>query len=206
MRLNVNSTRMELMRLKKRLIVAQRGHKLLKDKQDELMRRFMEIIEETRAIRVKVEEDLSHILKRFIHINSYMGPERVYEALVFPSVKIDLSVKVISIMNVKVPEIALKKEESVRCYGYAGTSGELDLYLVDLGRIFGDMIRLAQNEKRAELLADDLVKTRRRVNALEYVLIPNIKETTRYITLKLDEMERSNLSRLMKVKDIVRAK
>jgi V/A-type H+-transporting ATPase subunit D len=206
MRLNVNSTRMELMRLKKRLIVAQRGHKLLKDKQDELMRRFMEIIEETRAIRVKVEEDLSHILKRFIHINSYMDPERVYEALVLPSVKIDLSVKVISIMNVKVPEITLKKEEPVRCYGYAGTSGELDLYLVDLGRIFGDMIRLAQNEKRAELLADDLVKTRRRVNALEYVLIPNIKETTRYITLKLDEMERSNLSRLMKVKDIVRAK
>lgn len=206
MKLNVNSTRMELMRLKKRLIVAQRGHKLLKDKQDELMRQFMEIIEETRTIRAKIEKDLSDILKRFIHINSYMGSERVYEALVLPSVKIDLNVRVISIMNVKVPEITFKQEGSVRCYGYAETSGELDLYLIDLGRIFGDMIRLAQNEKRAELLADELVKTRRRVNALEYVLIPNIKETVRYITIKLDEMERSNLSRLMKVKDIVRAK
>ncbi len=206
MKLNVNSTRMELMRLKKRLIVAQRGHKLLKDKQDELMRRFTEIIDETRAIRVTVEKDLSNILKRFIHINSYMGPERVYEALVLPSVKIDLSVKVISFMNVKVPEMTLNQEGSLRCYGYAGTSGELDLYLIDLGRIFGDMIRLAQNEKRAELLADELVKTRRRVNALEYVLIPNIRETIRYITIRLDEIERSNLSRLMKVKDIVRAK
>ena len=206
MRLNVNSTRMELMRLKKRLIVAQRGHKLLKDKQDELMRQFMEIIEETRTLRVKIENDLSMILKRFIHINSFMGPERVYEALVLPSVKIDLNVKVIPIMNVKMPEISYRQEGPIRCYGYAGTSGELDLYLTDLGRIFGDMIRLAQNEKRAELLVDELVKTRRRVNALEYVLIPNIKETVRYITIKLDEMERSNLSRLMKVKDIVRAK
>jgi V/A-type H+-transporting ATPase subunit D len=206
MRLNVNSTRMELMRLKKRLVVAQRGHKLLKDKQDELMRRFMEIIEETRSIRAKIEKDLSDILKRFIHINSVMGPERVYEALVLPSVKINLNVRVISIMNVRVPEITFTQEGSVKCYGYAGTSGELDLYLTELGRIFGDMIRLAQNEKRAELLADALVGTRRRVNALEYVLIPNIKETIRYITIRLDEIERSNLSRLMKVKDIVRAK
>ncbi len=206
MRLNVNSTRMELMRLKKRLVVAQRGHKLLKDKQDELMRRFMEIIESTRSIRVTVERDLSGILNRFIHINSYMGAQKVFEALVLPSLRVDIDVTMISIMNVRVPEFGFRQEGPVRCYGWAGTSGELDLYLTDLGKIFGEMIRLAQNEKRAELLADEIVKTRRRVNALEYVLIPNIKETIRFITMKLDEMERSNLSRLMKVKDIVRAK
>jgi V/A-type H+-transporting ATPase subunit D len=197
---------MELMRLKRRLVVAQRGHKLLKDKQDELMRRFMEIIEATRSIRITVERDLSSILRRFIHINSYMGVDKVFEALLLPSLTVDIDVRMISIMSVKVPEIAYRQEGAIRCYGYAGTSGELDLYLADLGTIFGEMIRLAQNEKRAELLADEIVKTRRRVNALEYVLIPNIKETIRFITMKLDEMERSNLSRLMKVKDIVRAK
>jgi V/A-type H+-transporting ATPase subunit D len=206
MKLDVNSTRMELMRLKKRLAVAQRGHKLLKDKQDELMRQFMEIIEETRKMRATVEKELSGILKRFIHINSYMGPERVEEALVLPSIRMSLDVAVVSIMNVKVPKITFEEEGALRCYGYAGTSGELDLYLLELRELFKDMIRLAQNEKWAELLADELVKTRRRVNALEYVLIPNIEETVRYITIKLDEMERSNLSRLMKVKDIVRAK
>ncbi len=206
MKLDVNSTRMELMRLKRRLNVARRGHKLLKDKQDELMRQFMEIIEETRKIRAKVERELSGVLGRFIHINSFMGPERVEEALALPSVKIEMAVSIMSIMNVKVPEISYKIEGPPKCYGYAGTSGDLDLYIVALRKLFSDMIKLAQNEKRAELLADELVKTRRRVNALEYVLIPNIEETVRYITIKLDEMERSNLSRLMKVKDIVRAK
>lgn len=206
MKLDVNSTRMELMRLKRRLAVAQRGHKLLKDKQDELMRRFMEIIEETRKIRARVERELSGVLKRFIHINSFMGKERVEEALALPSVKMKIDVNVVSIMNVKVPEITFEEEGDLICYGYAGTSGELDLYLIELRKLFGDMIRLARGEKWAELIADELVKTRRRVNALEYVLIPNIEETVRYITIKLDEMERSNLSRLMKVKDIVRAK
>jgi len=194
------------MRLKRRLAVAQRGHKLLKDKQDELMRQFMEIIEETRKIRARVERDLSDILKRFIHINAFMGPARVEEALALPSVNIKMDVSVISIMNVKVPKITYEEEGELRCYGYAGTSGELDLYIMELRKLFADMITLAQNEKRAELLADELVKTRRRVNALEYVLIPNIEETVRFITIKLDEMERSTLSRLMKVKDIVRAK
>ena len=206
MKLDVNSTRMELMRLKRRLTVAQRGHKLLKDKQDELMRRFMEIIEETRKIRARVERELANVLKRFIHINSFMGPERVTEALALPSLKMSIDVKIISIMNVKVPDITFEIEGPIRCYGYVGTSGELDLYLMELKSLFADMIKLAQNEKRAELISDELVKTRRRVNALEYVLIPNIEETVRYITIKLDEMERSNLSRLMKVKDIVRAK
>jgi len=120
---------MELMRLKKRLVVAQRGHKLLKDKQDELMRQFMEIIEETRTIRVKIEKDLSDILKRFIHINSYMGSERVYEALVLPSVK-SISTSGNLHYEREVPEISFKQEGSLRCYGYAGTSGELDLYLL----------------------------------------------------------------------------
>ena len=206
MKLNVNSTRMELMRLKKRLVVAQRGHKLLKDKQDELMRRFMEIIVETRAIRVSVEKGLSNVLKRFIHISSFMGREKIEEALLLPSAAMKMDIRTVSIMNVKVPEIAFSQEGPLRCYGYAETSGELDLYVMEMRDIFSDLIRLAQNEKRVELLADELVKTRRRVNALEYVLIPNIKETVRYITIKLDEMERSNLSRLMKVKDIVRAK
>jgi len=206
MRLNVSSTRMELARLKKRLVVAERGHKLLKDKQDELMRRFMEIIEETRSLRVKIENNLSAVLRRFVHINSYMGAERVFEALVLPSVRVDIDVKVVSVMNVKVPEITWVREGAFRCYGFAGTSGELDLYLMELDGIFGDMIRLAQNEKCAQLLADELVKTRRRVNALEYVLIPDIRETIRYIAIKLDEMERASLSRLMRVKDIVRAK
>jgi V/A-type H+-transporting ATPase subunit D len=206
MRLNVNNTRMELARLKKRLVVAERGHKLLKDKQDELMRRFLEIIEETRTLRAAVERDLSAILKRFIHVNSSMGQKRVFEALVLPSAHVTVGVKVVSILNVRVPEFTYAREGPLRCWGFAGTSGELDLSMAELAAIFGDMVRLAQNEKQAVLLADELVKTRRRVNALEYVLIPDIKETIRAITMKLEEMERSTLSRLMRVKEIVRAK
>ena len=204
--LNVNPNRMELLRLKRRLVIAFRGHKLLKDKQDELMRRFMELIKDIRQIRERVEKSLEMAFKKFINVSSTMSPEGIEEALMFPGKKIAMNTEVRNVMSVKVPEFSLEDEGEMQCYGYVGTSGELDKSLLYIEENLSDMIYLAQKEKQMELLADEIVRTRRRVNALEYILIPNLEETIRYITMKLNEMERSNLSRLMKVKDIVKEK
>jgi V/A-type H+-transporting ATPase subunit D len=197
---------MQLLRLRRRLTIAFRGHKLLKDKRDELMRQFMELIKDIREIRERVESALEMAFKRFIHVSSSMPPERIEEALMFPGKRITLNTSTVNIMSVRVPQFTLEAEGDIRCYGYATTSGELDNSLLYIEEILSEMIYLAQKEKQMELLAEEIVRTRRRVNALEYILIPNLQETIRYITMKLNEMERSNLSRLMKVKDIVREK
>lgn len=204
MRLDVHPTRMELLRLKRRVIVARRGHKLLKDKQDELMRQFMDLIKDVREIRTAVEKALEQAFQRFLFVSSSMSTAYLEEAVGFPSKNIALKVSRRTVMNIALPEIEPTVEGQIRCYGFATTSPELDVSLHALDRVVDEMIVLAQKEKWIQLLGEEIVRTRRRVNALEYLLIPNLEETIKYITMKLSELERSHLSRLMRVKEIVR--
>ncbi len=204
MRLAVNPTRMELLRLRKRLQLARRGHKLLKDKQDELMKRFMGLVHQIKELRLSVESELEEAWKRFLVARSVGGGEIVEAAVSVPTRKTELEVGKEQIMNVVVPVFKLKAEGKVNSYGLATTPAELDTALMAMERVLERMIELASKEKALELLGDEIEKTRRRVNALEYVLIPNLVETIRYISMKLSEMERGNLTRLMRVKEIVR--
>ncbi len=205
MRVEANPNRMELLRLKKRLAMARRGHKLLKDKQDELMRQFMELIRDLKELRAAVEKSMEEAFRRFLFVSASMSRESLEEAVGFPSKRIRLSASQRMILNIRVPELEPTVEGEIQCYGLATTPGDLDASLLALNQVLEEMIRLAQKEKWMELMAEELVSTRRRVNALEYVFIPNLEETITYITMKLSEIERSNFSRLMKVKEIVRA-
>lgn len=206
-RLNVNPTRMVLTGLKKRLKTARRGHKLLKDKRDELMKKFLEIVRENRKEREIVEKLLMDVHSRFILARALMSNEMLEEALMFPKQKVSLKTSTRNIMSVDVPVLEFttegSSEEDIFPYGFANTSGELDGAIQALSEALPHMLRLAELEKSAQLLSDEIEKTRRRVNALEYVLIPNLEDTIKYIVMKLDENERGNLTRLMKVKDMM---
>ncbi len=202
--MNVNATRMELLRLKKRLKLAKRGHKLLKDKQDELMRQMMALINEVKDLRISIENEFQSILRGFILAKSEMGPYQAEEALSFPQKKIIVKAEEKNLMSVHVPVFSKEVEGNIISYGYLNTSGEMDVALIEFEKFLESLLNLAEKEKTVQLLADEIDKTRRRVNALEYKLIPSLEETIKYITMKLAEMERSNLTRLMKVKDIVR--
>jgi V/A-type H+-transporting ATPase subunit D len=204
MRLAVNPTRMELLRLRKRLQLARRGHKLLKDKQDELMKRFMGLVTQIKELRLDVERELEEAWKRFLVAGASGGREVVETAVSVPVRKTYVEVAKEQIMNVAVPVFALKTEGNLASYGLATTPAELDTALVAMEEVLGRMVELASKEKALELIGDEIEKTRRRVNALEYTLIPNLEETIRYISMKLSEMERGNLTRLMRVKEIVR--
>ena len=206
MRLAVNPTRMELLRLRKRLALARRGHKLLKDKQDELMKRFMGLVTQIKELRLSVEEELEQSFKRFLVARSVGGGEVVETAVSLPTRKTNVEVGKQQVMNLVVPVFELKSEGKVASYGLATTPAELDTALMAMEKALGRMVELASKEKALELIGDEIEKTRRRVNALEYVLIPNLEETIRYISMKLSEMERGNLTRLMRVKQIVREK
>lgn len=205
--LRVNPTRMELTRLKNRLKTASRGHKLLKDKRDELMRQFLEIVKNNRALRRNVEEALMKSYSNFTVAAAVMSPKFLEQALEYPKINalVDISSK--NIMSVDVPVYKLQStnmdEADIYPYGFFQTSGELDDSVEALSRILYDMVELARIEKSGQLLAQEIEKTRRRVNALEFFIIPQLKETIRYITMKLDENERSNLTRLMKVKEMI---
>ena len=203
----INPTRMELTRLKGRLKTATRGHKLLKDKRDELMKQFLEIVRKNRALREKVEQGLEEANAAFTVAASLMGPEMLEQALLYPKQSVELEMGFRNIMSVNVPVYTFhtKNEDPTEIYpyGFAQTSGELDIALEALNRVFQDMLELAEVEKSMQLLAEDIEKTRRRVNALEYVMIPDMEEKIRYITMKLDENERGNITRLMKVKEMV---
>lgn len=204
MRLDVHPTRMELLRLKRRLVIARRGHKLLRDKQDELMSRFMDLIKDVREIRTAVEKALEQASRRFLFVSSSMSRAYLEESVGFPSKTIALKISMRTVLNISVPEMEPTVAGEMRCYGFATTSGELDVSLHALDQVIGEMIVLAQKEKWMQLLGEEIIRTRRRVNALEYILIPNLEETVKYITMKLSELERSNLSRLMRVKEVVR--
>ena len=206
-RLNVNPTRMELTRLKGSLRTARRGHKLLKDKRDELMKQFLDIMRKNRDLRKKVEEALMRYHASFTVASAVISPEMLEQALLLPKQSVSLEMEQKNIMSVNVPVFRYKTLNDDPTenfpYGFLQTSGELDESLRTLSGIFTDMIELAQIEKTMQLLAQEIEKTRRRVNALEYVMIPQQEETIRYITMKLDENERGNLTRLMKVKDMM---
>ncbi len=204
----INPTRMELTRLKVRLRTAQRGHKLLKDKRDELMKQFMDVVRENRALRARVEEALMRAHGSFTVASAVMSPPAVEQALLCPRRRVSLDVEYENIMSVEVPRyrFRLEGEPGDLCpYGLARTSGELDDAVGELAGITEDLLRLAQVEKTSQLLAAEIEKTRRRVNALEYVKIPEMQEKIKYITMKLDENERANTIRLMKVKDMILA-
>jgi len=204
--MRVNPTRMELTRLKKRLRVARRGHKLLKDKRDEMMKQFLELVSKNKKLRETVEEELMKVHKSFLVARAVMSSEYLEEALMLPKTSTYIDVEYKNVMSVEVPvfnEKGIASSQDGFDYGFAFTSGELDAAIEVLNLVKPKLIELAQNEKAAQLLAVEIEKTRRRVNALEYVLIPQLTDTIKYITMKLDENERSNLSRLMKVKDMM---
>lgn len=205
--MNVSPTRMELSKLKKKLVSLKRGHKILKDKRDELMRQFLLLIKENKELRLKVQKGISEANLHMALANGVMSKEEMEIALMMPTQKVSLNVKKKTIMSVDVPsfELQLKSgdKSDVYSYGFAFTSSELDSSVKSLSDILPDMLRLAEVEKTCQLLSAEIERTRRRVNALEHVLIPDHEETIRYISMKLDENERSTTTRLMKVKDMV---
>ena len=206
-RLNVNPTRMELSKLKIRLKTAARGHKLLKDKQDELMRQFIEMVKQNKKLREKVEEKLQNSFKDFLLARGVMSDEMLENAVAYPKEEISLNVKTKNIMSVNVPEMTFVKkntdESNIYPYGFAQTSADLDDAIAGLNDIMLELLELAQIEKACQLMADEVEKTRRRVNALEYMTIPQLKEAIRFIQMKLDENERASITRLMKVKSMM---
>ena len=203
----VNPTRMELTRLKGKLRTAQRGHKLLKDKRDELMKQFLDTVREVRALRAEVESELMTVHGSFTVASALMSAQALEQALVYPKQSVELTMTFQNIMSVNVPvydfQTKTKSDADIYPYGFAATSGELDAAVDALGKVFRKMLKLAQIEKSAQLMAEEIEKTRRRVNALEYVKIPEMEENIKYITMKLEENERANTIRLMKVKDMV---
>ncbi|MBT3318463.1 MAG: V-type ATP synthase subunit D [Clostridia bacterium] len=204
--LRVNPTRMELTKLKKRLKTAARGHKLLKDKRDEMVRQFMLLIRKNRTMRIEVEKALSSALADFVLARVAMTRESMDEALLFPLREVDLEVSKTNIMSVNVPKIDYQEKKRTQeffPYGMLSTSAELDSASAELSKVLPTMVELAELEKTCNMLADEIEKTRRRVNALEYVMIPQLEETIKYIKMKLDENERGSLTRLMKTKDMI---
>ncbi len=209
-RLNVNPTRMEMTRLKGQLKTATRGHKLLKDKLDELMKQFMEIVRENKRLREEAETALDNAYKNFIIARAVLSEASLGEALMIPQQAVSVKVTNKNIMSVNVPVFDFQKEGgsggNIYPYGMAFTSGELDSAMLSFSDAMEPLLRLAESEKTAQLLAQEIERTRRRVNALENVMIPNYQETIKYIAMKLEENERANTTRLMKVKDMVAKK
>lgn len=203
----VNPTRMELNRLKRKLKTAQRGHKLLKDKRDELMKQFLDTVREVRTLRGEVERELMRVHGSFTVASALMSGAAMEQALMFPKQSVELNMSFQNVMSVNVPKYSYttrtNDSSDIFPYGFANTSGELDTAVEGLGEVFQSMLKLAEIEKTAQLLAEEIEKTRRRVNALEYVMIPDTQDAIRYITMKLDENDRSTTTRLMKVKDML---
>ena len=205
-RLPVNPNRMELLRLRRRLAIARRGHKLLKDKFDELMKRFQKAVAASLALRQEVEELLAEAYGLFAMARSETSEAELDVALSFPTASAEVKVEKASMVSVVVPELELERSGRFDSYGLALTPTVLDESITMYDRLLPEMVRLAASERAVKVLADEIEKTRRRVNALEYVLIPQLEETIRFITMKLDEFERANLTRLMKIKDMVSGK
>ncbi|MCR5090149.1 MAG: V-type ATP synthase subunit D [Oscillospiraceae bacterium] len=203
----VTPTRMVLNQLKGRLKTARRGHKLLKDKRDELMRQFMDVVKENKVLRERVETGLTAAFSSLQVASAIMSPEMLEQALLYPRQSVELDMKFRNIMSVNVPLYSFKTKNNdpseIYPYGFAQTSGELDDALDQMARVFEDMLQLAQVEKTMQLLAEEIEKTRRRVNALEYVMIPELEQNIKYISMKLEENENSTKVRLLKVKEMV---
>lgn len=206
--LNVKPTRMELSTLKDRLKVAQNGYDLLKDKQDELMRQFIELIKENNQLRNEVEDELSGALGNFVLASSSMNDAFMEEIVALPTKQVNLEIARKNIMSVDVPKMSFsydndnKNNDNEVKYGYLNTSSELDDAIEVLNEVMPKLLKLSEIEKTCQLMATEIESTRRRVNALEYRMIPNIQETIKYIQMKLDENERASITRMIKVKDM----
>lgn len=205
--MNVNPTRMQLTKLKKQLTTAVRGHKMLKDKRDELMRQFLDLIKETRELREKVEKELSQSSAHFVNASAVMSKQALDASLMSPKQQVTVDVASRNVMSVETPVFSYKTrtgdEGDIFPYGFAFTSFELDDAVMSLNELLPDLIRLAQIEKSCEMMSAEIEKTRRRVNSLEHVMIPRYRETIKYISMKLEENDRSSRTRLMKVKDML---
>ncbi len=202
--IDVSPTR-KTARLASRSAVAARGHKLLKDKRDQLMTEFLALVREDRELRTLVEDKLVAANRSFLVARAVMPREVLEEAIMAPKQRVYMEMDTSVVMNVRVPHFSLRQEGDPLSYGFVDTSGELDAALGAFSEVLALLVRLAEIEKSAELLADEIERTRRRVNALEYVLIPELQAAAKDISMKLSEQERSNVARLMKIKDIVRA-
>ena len=203
----ITPTRMVLNQLKGRLKTARRGHKLLKDKRDELMRQFMDVVKRNKELRIRVEEGLTAAFASLQVASAIMSPEMMEQALLYPRQSVELGMTYKNIMSVNVPRYSFHTKNDdpseVYPYGFAQTSGELDDALEKLSLVFQDMLELAEVEKTMQLLAEEIEKTRRRVNALEYVMIPELEGNIKYIAMKLEENENATKVRLLKVKEMV---
>ena len=207
-KMNVNPTRMELRRLKTRLKTATRGHKLLKDKSDEMIRQFMVYVRENKRLREEIEAELSSALKGFTLARAVSSNAVIEEAVMMPATKAEISLSSDNVMSVEVPSISVVEHEGQDKYPYSfdTVTSELDASIGTLSTLLVKLVKLAEVEKTCNMLADEIEKNRRRVNALEYVMIPQIEETIKYINMKLDENERASTIRLMKVKSIIEQK
>lgn len=205
--IRVNPTRMELKKLQVRYQTARRGHKLLKDKRDELMRRFLDVVRRDKELRAHMEEALARAYGSFSIASAVSHPSMIKEALLLPKKNSEVLVDYRNQMSVTVPDFSMRETSSGDSdsynYGLAFTSGELDSALAELGAIREDLLSMAQMEKEAQLLAEEIERTRRRVNALEHIMMPRYLAAIRSIKMKLDENERGNITRLMKVKDMM---
>ena len=204
---HVNPTRMELTRLKKKLVTATKGHRLLKDKRDELMRQFLDLVREDMDLRIKVERGIRNANAEFVLAKAGMSEQTLRTAMLVPRQEVFLEETTRNVMSVNLPVFSARTrtadQNDIFSYGFAYTSSDLDGAVQSLSDILPDMLRLAEVEKSCQLMASEIEKTRRRVNALEHVIIPETREGIRYITMKLDENERSTQVRLMKVKDMM---
>ncbi|MFH0926877.1 MAG: V-type ATP synthase subunit D [bacterium] len=205
MRLNVNPNRMVLLRLRRRLNFALRGHHLLKDKLEGLIKEFTILVTDYKHQRIKVDEALPTVLKTFLLAKATSSTEIIEDALNYPLGEITVDITQKSVMNIKIPRLSIQGEVDLFSYGLINTPLELDFALTSLNDIFKDILKLAELESAVRIMAREIEKIRRRVNALEYFIIPQLQETIKYIRSKLEEIERSNVSRLMKVKDIIRS-
>ncbi len=204
MAIRVNPNRMELLQLKKKQQVAKRGHKLLKDKLEGLLKDFMEIVKEYKILRKEIDSEIGDLFKHFILASASMPREAYLTALSFPQCEAQLNVSENLIMNVRIPVFEFSIQGNLLSYSIDTTNNDLDIAMSKLAKMLERMVKLAELEKTIELVANEIEKTRRRVNALEYILIPQQEEAIKFVSSKLDELERSNITRLMKIKEILR--
>lgn len=205
--MNVNPTRMQLTKLKKQLATAVRGHKMLKDKRDELMRQFLDLVRENKELREKVENELKNCNAHFVNASAVMSKEALDASLMSPKQQVNIKVSSRNVMSVEIPQFSASTRTNdsgdIFPYGFAFTSFELDDAVMSLNELLPDLIKLAEIEKSCELMSSEIEKTRRRVNSLEHVMIPRYQDTIKYISMKLEENDRSSRTRLMKVKDML---
>lgn len=205
MRLNVNPNRMELLKIKKRLIIARRGHKLLKSKQDELVQQFIPLIKETVNLQKEVSKEMSYLYQKFAFARGLQLNQFLENSLKTGNIHLKIKLQYSPVLNLRIPDFSPEFDGEICNYSFINTRSELDTTLISAKKILELLLKLSSSEKKVILIAQEIEKTRRRVNALEYIFIPNLLETIKYITVKLAEVEKDNLVRLMKIKEMVRS-